>query len=81
MGFKNVIVTDYINQLASSNMRATVLSAESFVGRLLYAAIIPIFGWIADVYTLKQALTVMGATTLISGIIVLMILKRNKVLS
>ncbi len=79
-GFKNAVVTDYINQLTESNMRATVLSAESFVGRLLYAAIIPIFGWIADVYTLGQALTVMGATTLISGIIILIILKKDKVL-
>jgi len=79
-GFKNAVVTDYINQLTESNMRATVLSAESFVGRLLYAAIIPIFGWLADVYTLGQALTVMGSTTLISGIIILLILKKNKVL-
>jgi len=79
-GFKNTVVTDYINQLTESTMRATVLSAESFVGRLFYAAIIPIFGWIADVYTLEQALTVMGITTLISGIIILIILKKNKVL-
>ncbi len=79
-GFKNAVVTDYINQLTESSMRATTLSAESFVGRLLYAAIIPIFGWIADIYTLGQALTVMGGTTLISGIIILIILKKNKVL-
>lgn len=73
-GFKKATITDYINQLATSNMRATILSVESFVGRLLYAAIIPVFGWIADVYTLEQALAVMGATTLISGIFFLMVL-------
>jgi len=79
-GFKNAVITDYINQLTNSSMRATILSAESFVGRLLYATIIPIFGWIADIYTLQQALMVMGATTLISGIIILIILKKDKVL-
>ena len=79
-GFKNAVVTDYINKLTSSNIRATVLSAESFVGRLLYSAIIPIFGWIADVYTLVQALFVIGATTLVSGIVILMIIKKAKVL-
>ncbi len=79
-GFKSAVVTDYINQLTDSNIRATVLSAESFVGRLLYAVIIPVFGWIADVYTLAQALAVIGATTLISGIIILIILKKDKVI-
>lgn len=79
-GFKNAVVTDYINQLSESSMRATILSAESFVGRLIYAVIIPLFGWIADVYTLGQALTVMGATTLISGIIILIFLKKDNVL-
>jgi MFS family permease len=79
-GFKNAVINDYINQLTNSSMRATILSAESFVGRLLYAMIIPIFGWIADVYTLEQALMVIGATTLISGIVIILILKKVKVL-
>jgi MFS family permease len=79
-GFKNTVVTDYINKLADPSMRATTLSAESFVGRLIYAAIIPVFGWIADIYTLGQALTVMGATTLITGLIILIVLKKVKVL-
>ncbi|MCD4705752.1 MFS transporter [bacterium] len=79
-GFKSVVVTDYINQLTTSNMRATVLSAESFVGRLLYAIIIPFIGLIADVYTIGQALTVLAITTFVSGIIILTILRKNKVI-
>ena len=79
-GFKNAVVTDYINQLTNSSMRATILSAESFIGRLLYATVIPICGWIADIYTLQQTLIVMGTITLISGIIILIILKKYKVL-
>ena len=79
-GFKNAIVTDYINQLTTSNMRATVLSAESFIGRLLYAAIIPFIGWVADVYTLSQAFTILAITTLVSGIIILTMLRKDKVI-
>lgn len=79
-GFKSIVVTDYINQLTSSDMRATVLSAESFIGRLFYAMIIPIFGLIADIYSVKQSLLIMGITALISGITVLVILKKDEVI-
>ncbi len=77
--FKKVVITDYINQLTNSDIRATILSAESFVSRLFYAIVIPIFGWIADIYSLTQALTVIWITALISWIIVLIIIKKNKV--
>lgn len=77
-GFKNVVVADYVNKLTTSDMRATVLSVESFVGRLLYAAIIPIVGWIADVYSLTQALTVLAFTTLFLGIIILIALRKYR---
>lgn len=78
--FKNTAVTDYINQLTTSSMRATVLSAESFIGRLVYAAIIPVFGWIADIYSITQALAIMGVTTVLSGTVILIILKKDKVI-
>ena len=79
-GFKSVVVTDYINKLATSDMRATVLSAESFVGRLLYAAIIPIVGYVADIYSLIQAITILGFTTFVSGIIILVMLRKDRVI-
>ena len=49
------------------------------MGRLFYSAIIPVIGWIADVYTLIQAITVLGITTLIVGVGILFILHKNKV--
>jgi len=70
-GFREVVVGDYINKITTSDIRATVLSAESFVGRLLYAAVIPIIGYVADVYSLVQALTVLAFTTLILGVVFL----------
>lgn len=79
-GFKNIILSDYINQIAPVNMRAITLSAESFVGRLVYAAIVPLFGWVADIYTLQQSLALIGVTALISGLIIIFILKRDKVI-
>ncbi len=79
-GFKKAVVTDYINQLTTSNVRATVLSVESFIGRLIYALIIPFFGLIADLYSLKQALIILGVTALVSGLIILIILRKDKVI-
>ncbi len=67
-GYKNIIVSDYINRIIGSELRATILSVESFFGKLLYASIIPIIGWVADVYSLTQALAIMGGTALILGI-------------
>lgn len=36
-GFSKPVITDYINKLVSSDIRATVLSAQNLVGRLFYA--------------------------------------------
>jgi len=79
-GFSKPVITDYINKLVSSDIRATVLSAQNLVGRLFYAAIIPIIGWIADVYTLVQALFVLGITTFVAGIVILLILQKDRVI-
>jgi MFS family permease len=79
-GFKNAVVTDYINQLTDSEIRATVLSAESFIGRLIYALIIPGIGWVADVYSLLQALLILAITSFVSGVVILLILKRDRVI-
>ena len=77
-GMKGPIITNYINNLVSSDIRATVLSVESFIGRLGYAAVIPIVGWIADVYSVQQAFNVLGITTLLSsGVLVIVLSKQG----
>lgn len=78
-GFQKAVVNDYINQLTTSDVRATILSVESFVSRLLYATIIPIVGLVADIYTLDQALLVLGITSLFSGLTIFGILHKFKV--
>ncbi len=77
-GFHKVIVSDYINKHARSDIRATVLSAQSMAGRLVYAAIIPVAGWITDAYSLVQALTVLGVTTLIVGSALFLVLRQQE---
>ena len=79
-GFSSVVINDYVNKLITSDVRATVLSAESMIKRLIYAAIIPFAGWIADVYSLINALTILGVTMLVIGGVVLFVLHKDKVI-
>ena len=79
-GFHKIVINDYINKLTTSDMRATILSANNMMGRLMYAIIAPFVGWIADVYSLLQAFTVLGITVLIIGTVFLFALYRNKVI-
>lgn len=72
-GFYKVVINDYINKLTSSNIRATILSIKSMISQLIYAIIIPIFGWIADIYSLRQTLFIIGISTFVLGGIVLVI--------
>ncbi len=78
-GFRNTVITDYINRLVDSDIRATTLSVENFTGKLIYATILPLIGYIADIYTLQQAFSILGITTLFIGLIMLMLLKREKI--
>ena len=78
-GFFRPVVTDCVNKLTKSEIRATVLSVQSMFSRVSYAIIIPFIGWIADVYTIMQAMMVAGIAALVIGIVIfLFLLKVNK---
>lgn len=77
--FSRIVFSDYINKLTTSDVRATVLSIQSMIGKLGYALLIPFIGWIADVYSLIQAFVVLGITSVIIGIIMVLILIRVRV--
>lgn len=79
-GFSKIVFTDYINKLTSSEIRATVLSAQSLLARLFYALIAPIIGWVVDIYSLTQALLVLGITSLVCGVAVLVVMSKLGVL-
>ena len=79
-GFSTPIIEDYINQITSSEIRATVLSIQNMSRKFFYAMIIPIIGWIADVYSLLQALEIIGITVLVIGSFSLLMLRKVKVI-
>jgi MFS family permease len=59
-GIATPVLKDYINKITTSEMRATVLSIRSLLIRLLFASIAPMFGWLADKYSLSAALLISG---------------------
>jgi len=77
-GFSNVVIVDYINKLAPSEIRATVMSVEGMLSKLCYALIIPFIGWFADVYTLPQAFFILGITVFVLGGISMLFIHRLK---
>lgn len=79
-GFGQPVFTDYIHKLTESRMRATILSVQNLMQRFIYALIIPILGWVTDVYTVIQALIVLGITTFVIGGITLVVLYKQKVI-
>jgi len=72
-GFATPVLKDYINRLASSHIRATVLSVRNFIIRLLFAVTGPFFGWIKDIYSLPEALTLAGIIFMILSLLTAML--------
>jgi MFS family permease len=79
-GINNPVISDYINGLISSDVRATILSVKNLVGRLIFSLVGPIIGWVNDIFSLKAALLSAGATFFILGIISLAFLHKHKAL-
>jgi hypothetical protein len=67
-GYATPVLKDYINRITASHVRATVLSVRNFIIRLLFALTGPMLGWIKDLYSLPQALTLAGIIFLILSI-------------
>ena len=80
-GYSRIVLTDYVNQLTTSDRRATVLSVQNLVMRLFYAMLLPFAGRIADTTSLVEALNILGIASLIIGGAMLGIMNRKKVLS
>lgn len=79
------IIANFMNQTIISSRvlaiiphqkAATVLSFQSLVRRIIYAAIIPFLGYLSDMYTLKSTLLIYAGFTLII-LTVLLVLKRK----
>lgn len=68
-GYATPVLKDYINRVTASHIRATVLSVRNFVIRLLFALTAPLLGWVKDLYSLPQALTLAGIIFLVLSIL------------
>ena len=64
-GIATPVLKNYINNLTTSDIRATVLSVRNFVIRIIFALAGPFFGWLNDVYTISQAFITAGIIYLI----------------
>jgi MFS family permease len=70
-GIATPVLRDYLNRLTPSEMRATVMSIRSFIVRGIFASSSPLLGYVADVYSLQQALLFAGILFLVIGSITL----------
>lgn len=79
-GFGSVVLNDYVNVLVSSQIRATVLSVQALMFRLVFVIIGPLVGWISDVYSLPVALLSAGCIFSLLFLVSLIFLVRYKAL-
>lgn len=78
-GVATPVLRDYMNRHTPSEMRATIMSLRSFIIRIVFAIISPLLGYVADVYTLPQALLFSGVLFFIlGGATLLFLLNNNK---
>lgn len=66
-GIKSPLILNLINQQIPSNIRATVLSLNSFAFHLGFAIAAPVIGAISSAYSLSLALFVAGWLFLVAG--------------
>ena len=59
-GIATPVLRNYINEITSSEMRATVLSLRSFIIRACFAFTAPFLGWIADNYSIGESFWILG---------------------
>jgi len=79
-GVKEPILKDYINRYTASEMRATVLSINSFLIRGVFAVFGPWVGWMLDVYDFKWAMITSTIVLFILGILIIFMLFRSNAL-
>jgi len=77
--FNRVVLADYIHSLTTSDVRATVMSAKGMLSNLLYGLCLPVIGVVADVYSVTQAMTIIGIIGFGVSVVLLGVLHYEKV--
>ncbi len=76
-GAYNPIIKDYINRETSSDIRATVLSVQSLFNSLIFSALSPFLGWVADLWSFSTAFYVSALTFGVPSIIFFLLLHKR----
>lgn len=76
-GALDALTSDMVNRLTASSMRATVLSMRSFVYNLIFAVFSPLIGYAAGVFSLNNALLIVGIGAGILAIPLAVLLKKS----
>lgn len=79
-GIHDPIIRSHINGKISSRVRATVLSFRNMISRILFSIVGPFIGWISDTISLKYAIFCSGVVFSVSGMVLLFLIHRNKVI-
>ncbi len=79
-GVQSVVLSDYLNQETTSEIRATVLSIQSSMGTLFYTIILLIFGATAEHIGLPQTFLLTSIFLFVIGGMSLALMIRNKVI-
>ena len=74
-GFREVVVSNYINKIVSSKQRATILSINSLVSKLLIAPMLLLWGFSLKYFSLTQTLLILGIVALIMAIGIFILIK------
>lgn len=78
-GVATPVFKNTINKIAPSESRATVLSVRSFIIRIVFGVLGPIFGWVSDCFGLMDALVIAGISfTLMETVAVINFLKTSR---
>ena len=78
--FYKIIFSDLINRRVESDIRASILSVQNLVGRILTAMVMPFIGYYADIYSIEQTFTLIGIVGLCSGLPVIWFLKSYEII-
>ena len=77
-GINSPLLKNYVNQLITSDMRATVLSVQGMTGRLTFSLIGPFVGWARDYFSMATAFIIAGIIFVVLGFISIFFLGKNR---
>lgn len=77
-GINAPLLKNYINQLITSDMRATVLSVQGLTGRLTFSLLGPFIGWAKDYYSMSTGFQLAGIIFVILGFVAVIFLGKSR---